>query len=428
MTPLPDDFASHFELVADLAPDRLAVARGEESLTWGAFEDSAARLAGWLAGQGIGDGDRVAMMARNSPDYLVALFAIWKLRATMVNVNYRYRAEEAAYVLADANATAVIADDDLLDVARAPIVLRLGDGTDGAPLPRTEREGDREWLLYTGGTTGRPDRHPARPRAGPGRRRRRPARRARRRPARRGRDRLAARAAADARHRAVLGARVAGRGRARRAAARPRHLGRRPGVDDRPARRHRPDDRRRRVRTATARRPRRRRGGGPPVAHRDPEEDPQHRRRLEPGRQTPPARACRPVVARLHRRLRGRALRRLGRHPRHPRRPARRLRARPERPAARRGRQRRRPRLGRRGAAGGPRRRRRRVRRRPREDRGRLPRPRRGAAVDPGRHGASRRRRPPRTAGARQLGHQHRRREGVRRRGRDRAARAPGGT
>lgn len=156
MTPLPDDFASHFELVADLAPDRLAVARGEESLTWGAFEDSAARLAGWLAGQGIGDGDRVAMMARNSPDYLVALFAIWKLRATMVNVNYRYRAEEAAYVLADADAKAVIADDDLLDVARAPIVLRLGDGTDGPPLPRTEREGDREWLLYTGGTTGNP--------------------------------------------------------------------------------------------------------------------------------------------------------------------------------------------------------------------------------------------------------------------------------
>ncbi|RTL65802.1 MAG: acyl-CoA synthetase [Pseudonocardiaceae bacterium] len=156
MTPLPDDFASHFELVADLAPNRLAVARGEESLTWGAFEDSAARLAGWLAGQGIGDGDRIAMMARNSPDYLVALFAIWKLRATMVNVNYRYRAEEAAYVLADADAKAVIADDDLLDVARAPIVLRLGDGTDGPPLPRTEREGDREWLLYTGGTTGNP--------------------------------------------------------------------------------------------------------------------------------------------------------------------------------------------------------------------------------------------------------------------------------
>ncbi|GEL24587.1 long-chain-fatty-acid--CoA/3-oxocholest-4-en-26-oate--CoA ligase [Pseudonocardia sulfidoxydans NBRC 16205] len=156
MTPLPDDLATHFELVADLAPDRLAVACGDESLTWGAFEDSAARLAGWLAGHGIGDGDRVAMMARNSPGYLVALFAIWKLRATMVNVNYRYRAEEAAYVLADADAKAVIADEDLLDVARAPIVARLGDGVDGPPLPRTERDGDREWLLYTGGTTGNP--------------------------------------------------------------------------------------------------------------------------------------------------------------------------------------------------------------------------------------------------------------------------------
>lgn len=156
MTPLPEDFATHFELVADLAPDRLAVARGDESLTWGAFEDSAARLAGWLAGQGIGDGDRVAMMARNSPDYLVALFAIWKLRATMVNVNYRYRAEEAAYVLSDANAKAVIADEDLLDVVRAPVVLRLGDGLDGPALPREQRHGDREWLLYTGGTTGNP--------------------------------------------------------------------------------------------------------------------------------------------------------------------------------------------------------------------------------------------------------------------------------
>ena len=159
--PLPDDLATHFELVADIAPDRLAVTRGDESLTWGAFEDSAARLAGWLAGQGVGDGDRVAMMARNSPDYLVALFAIWKLRATMVNVNYRYRAEEAAYVLADANAKAVIADPDLLDVARAAsagtaLVVRLGDGTDGPALPRTQREGDREWLLYTGGTTGNP--------------------------------------------------------------------------------------------------------------------------------------------------------------------------------------------------------------------------------------------------------------------------------
>ncbi|GAY10524.1 AMP-binding protein [Pseudonocardia sp. N23] len=161
MTPLPDDFATHFELVADLAPHRLAVVQGDRALTWSGFDDAASRLAGWLAEHGIGDGDRVAMLARNSPGYLVALLAIWKLRATMVNVNYRYRADEARYVLADADARAVVADEDLLDVAGAAappgaLVLTVSDEPDGPPLPRTQRGGDREWLLYTGGTTGNP--------------------------------------------------------------------------------------------------------------------------------------------------------------------------------------------------------------------------------------------------------------------------------
>ncbi|MBO0851931.1 MAG: AMP-binding protein, partial [Pseudonocardia sp.] len=166
---LGDNFASHFESIADLAPERLAVAAGENELTWGAFDELADRLAGYLAGHGIGSRNRVGIAAWNRPEYLVALSALFKLGATPVNVNYRYRAGEMRHVLASAGARGVIAEADLLEV--------VGDAAAGVPgcelivpvhpdgfgpevtgsdrYPRRKR-GDAEWLLFTGGTTGHP--------------------------------------------------------------------------------------------------------------------------------------------------------------------------------------------------------------------------------------------------------------------------------
>lgn len=164
-----DNFASHFESIADLAPDRLAVAAGERELTWGAFDELADRLAGYLAGHGIRAGNRVGLAAWNRPEYLVALCALFKLGATPVNVNYRYRAGEMRHVLASAQARGVIAEADLLAVvseaaAEVPgcelIVPVHPDGygaevTGADRYPRRTR-GDTEWLLFTGGTTGQP--------------------------------------------------------------------------------------------------------------------------------------------------------------------------------------------------------------------------------------------------------------------------------
>lgn len=152
------NFASQFELIADLAPDRLAVAAGDRELTWAEFDERADRLAGHLAASGIGPGDRAGLAARNSPEFLVALNALFKLGATMVNINYRYRAGEIRHVLDVAGVRAVLADPDLVDEVRAagcPLVHVLGSSSDADRLPRTER-GDAEWLLFTGGTTGHP--------------------------------------------------------------------------------------------------------------------------------------------------------------------------------------------------------------------------------------------------------------------------------
>jgi 3-oxocholest-4-en-26-oate---CoA ligase len=170
VTALPDNFASQFEQIADLAPDRVAVVSGDRAVSWGQFDELADRLAGHLAAAGIRAGDRFGIAARNSPEYLIALHALFKLGALPININYRYRAAEVRYLLEGSGARGVIADADLVEVVRAAaadlddcavLVTVSPTGGFGAEvaaaqrLPRSER-GDTEWLIYTGGTTGHP--------------------------------------------------------------------------------------------------------------------------------------------------------------------------------------------------------------------------------------------------------------------------------
>jgi fatty-acyl-CoA synthase len=165
--------ARALEQIADLFPDDLAVVQGDQSLTWSEFDDQAARLATFLARQGVGPGDRVAIGSRNRPEYLVAWLAILKLRATPVNVNFRYRRDELAYILDDSGAKVLFYDDNLAATVAeldpdVTIVAFVPDGEGpsaarpfaeaiaGDPHPRVESDGDLDWLMYTGGTTGLP--------------------------------------------------------------------------------------------------------------------------------------------------------------------------------------------------------------------------------------------------------------------------------
>jgi acyl-CoA synthetase (AMP-forming)/AMP-acid ligase II len=167
---LEDNFASHFERIADLVPDRVAVCAGERELSWAQFDEQADRLAGYLAAHGVRSGDRGGLDARNSPEYLVALHALFKLMAVPVNVNYRYRAAEVRYLLRISGARAVIVDDDLADVAAeaagplpgCDLLVRIepaggfGPGVAAADRHPRRPRGDTEWRLFTGGTTGHP--------------------------------------------------------------------------------------------------------------------------------------------------------------------------------------------------------------------------------------------------------------------------------
>ncbi|MFT3975915.1 MAG: AMP-binding protein [Sphingomonas bacterium] len=177
------NFGDMIEAVERKVPaDRPALAHGDEVVVWGELARRSSNLARALIERGLQPGERVAFYAYNSASYLVALMACWKARGTHVNVNYRYVADELAYILADSDATVLFYDAGLRDAVaavaeRSPHVrtwVEWGEGGDasapvpafaerletlvagdGAPLGIARDPGDR-FFIYTGGTTGMP--------------------------------------------------------------------------------------------------------------------------------------------------------------------------------------------------------------------------------------------------------------------------------
>ncbi|GGU91555.1 long-chain-fatty-acid--CoA ligase [Actinomadura cremea] len=77
-------------------------------------------LAAGLERRGVGAGDRVAIALQNTPVCVLAVLAVWKLRATVVPVNPMYKERELAHLLADSGARVLIAHP-----AAAPTVAAL---------------------------------------------------------------------------------------------------------------------------------------------------------------------------------------------------------------------------------------------------------------------------------------------------------------
>ncbi|HYT38021.1 MAG TPA: AMP-binding protein [Acidimicrobiia bacterium] len=183
------NLADIFEVVVDAVPDREALVAGDRRLTFAALDERANRLADHLAGAGIGPGDHVAAYLYNGTEFVETMLAAFKLRAAVVNVNYRYVAAELAYVLDDSDARAIVYDTrftptlaevDVRGLHQPPpgqadpgrlgprLAVGPGDPVAGSvpyeaalaaaspARPEIRRTGDDLYLLYTGGTTGLP--------------------------------------------------------------------------------------------------------------------------------------------------------------------------------------------------------------------------------------------------------------------------------
>jgi fatty-acyl-CoA synthase len=183
---MEEHFATVWEAIADEQPEEIALVQGNRRVSWQTYDDRSSRLAAALRAAVLGRGSRVAMYLRNCPEYAETTYAAAKIRAVPVNVNYRYLDDELLEILHDCDAEAVVYHASLADriarvaprahsvkiwvevkdpaepatdsVSRLPVpVARYEDLIAGhEPAPRIVRSGDDKWLLYTGGTTGRP--------------------------------------------------------------------------------------------------------------------------------------------------------------------------------------------------------------------------------------------------------------------------------
>jgi len=157
---------------------------GERFSTYEEVFSGALRAAGALAGLGVGAGDRVALLLRNSIEFLQASVATVPLGASAVPINWHWRGEEVSHVLADSRAKVLVVHEDLwpsvADAVAAEVAVVVvpaqADGPSSTPEPLGGGHRQESWpellathepysqapesgpmsIIYTSGTTGRP--------------------------------------------------------------------------------------------------------------------------------------------------------------------------------------------------------------------------------------------------------------------------------
>lgn len=163
-------------------PGKLAIRCGSIDWTYAEFDDICNQLAAGLAAQGVEAGDRVAVISRNSHAFAALRFAVARLGAVLVPINFMLSADEARYILEHSGATLLCVDSGFAELGRTasagtavkqlvwlpgevptgPVagmvtfdqLLRKGDKGDA---PQRELSGAMlAQIIYTSGTESRP--------------------------------------------------------------------------------------------------------------------------------------------------------------------------------------------------------------------------------------------------------------------------------
>ncbi|AVO50181.1 o-succinylbenzoate--CoA ligase [Melaminivora suipulveris] len=163
-------------------PQRLALVDGNtgQRIGYGELERRTNALADALRARGVRKGDRVALMALNSPQFMEVVFAVAKLGAVLVPINFRLAAPEVRYILDDSAPAVLLVSPQVAAVAREAAagtgvrhVVEMASAEQRAagvpsayeeliasasaarvPVPVTHDE--VATLMYTSGTTGFP--------------------------------------------------------------------------------------------------------------------------------------------------------------------------------------------------------------------------------------------------------------------------------
>ena len=100
---------------AYLFPDKVGARDLTRSLTFRRWNDRSCKLANALVGLGLQKGDRIAVLAYNCLEWLEIYAAMAKAALVFVPINFRLVGSEVQYIVENAEAKAIIVQDDLLD-------------------------------------------------------------------------------------------------------------------------------------------------------------------------------------------------------------------------------------------------------------------------------------------------------------------------
>jgi len=147
---------------ADRFGDAEAVVDGPLRLTFIELVERIRCAAGAFADLGVGKGDRVAIWAPNSAEWIIAAFGLLTAGGVLVPVNTRFKTEEAGDIIARAGVKAVLVQkgflgQDYTAPAGTPVIdLKSDFLSGGSPFERAVSGTDIADIIFTSGTTGRP--------------------------------------------------------------------------------------------------------------------------------------------------------------------------------------------------------------------------------------------------------------------------------
>lgn len=160
-----------------LRPSATAVRCDDREISWSELDERVSRAASWMRWNGVGVGDRIAVLTYNIPEFIEVAVAVARVGAILVPINFRLSGAELEQILADCAPVMIFVEDSLATLVPASWqkklrVVAIASGghpvanslayevvlASGRPLQVLDDVDDNAvgFIMYTSGTTGRP--------------------------------------------------------------------------------------------------------------------------------------------------------------------------------------------------------------------------------------------------------------------------------